>query len=131
MYYYSYYYCCYCCYCCSDTVQRKRCQFQQHHSEEVILRKTIEFVEEYLNETTVWNLKDTEHNLLTYEVTHVGVVHSYHYLHQVVCLARMMVYFGFYDFSDLLSLTRVLLYGLDSKENTLQPCLVQGNITVC
>ena len=34
---------------------------------------------------------------------------------QVVCLARMMVYFGFYNFSKLLILTRVLFDGLDAK----------------
>ena len=34
---------------------------------------------------------------------------------QVVCLARMMVYFGFYNFSKLLILTRVLFDGLDVR----------------
>ena len=36
---------------------------------------------------------------------------------QVVCLARIMVYFGFYNFSKLLCLARVLLDGLDVKSS--------------
>lgn len=37
---------------------------------------------------------------------------------QVVCLARMMVYFGFYNFSKLLVLAKALLDGLDVKSAT-------------
>ena len=33
----------------------------------------------------------------------------------MVCLARIMVYFGFYNFSKLLCLARVLFDGLDVK----------------
>jgi hypothetical protein len=60
-------------------------------------------VEEYLHEKSVWNLDNKQQNMLTYEV---------------VCLARMMVYFGFYNFSKLLTLTHVLLNGLDNREAT-------------
>ncbi len=41
---------------------------------------------------------------------------------QVVFLASQMVYFGFYNFSKLLVLTRVLFDGLDAKSaNTPGP----------
>ena len=40
---------------------------------------------------------------------------------QVVCLARLMVYFGFYNFYKLLQLTRVLLSGLDHRGDVLSP----------
>ena len=36
-------------------------------------------------------------------------------------MARMMVYFGFYNFSKLLQLTRVLLSGLDNKMDAHSP----------
>ena len=49
-------------------VQKRRSMFQQARSEEVILKKTTEFVENYLNDGTVWNQKEKEQNLLTYEV---------------------------------------------------------------
>ena len=52
----------------------------------------------------------------------IGVPHvwRFHTL-QVVCMARMMVYFGFYNFSKLLQLTRVLLSGLDNKMSVVSP----------
>ena len=45
---------------------------------------------------------------------------------QVVCLARMMVYFGFYNFSKLLVLAKVLLDGLDMKSATSPTSTVGG-----
>ncbi|XP_064398624.1 inositol 1,4,5-trisphosphate receptor type 2-like isoform X2 [Halichondria panicea] len=83
-------------------VEAKRMWFSQQkraETEAVTLQKTTSFVESYLG-SIVWSFSDKEQNLLTREV---------------VCLARMMVYFGFYNFSKLLNLTRVLLDGLDRK----------------
>jgi inositol 1,4,5-triphosphate receptor type 1 len=86
-----------------DPAQSRREKFKQtkhKEAEKARILKTMEFVEQYLALPSVWSFENKEQNLLTYEV---------------VCLARMMVYFGFYNFSKLLQLTRVLLSGLDNK----------------
>lgn len=90
---------------------------------------TMDFVENYLRDVVCQNVpfSDKEKNKLTFEVSHLSNMCKCDKLglfldmtnfvsfcvFKVVNLARNLIYFGFYNFSDLLRLTKILLAILD------------------
>lgn len=88
--------------------------------------QTMEFVENYLRDVVCQSFPfaDKEKNKLTFEVSAEALVlfgcrfrwrrkRCSSLWFQVVNLARNLIYFGFYNFSDLLRLTKILLAILD------------------
>lgn len=91
---------------------------------------TMDFVENYLRDVVCQNIpfSDKEKNKLTFEVSHPTDMCKREKRRlfwmwltllclfvsiKVVNLARNLIYFGFYNFSDLLRLTKILLAILD------------------
>ncbi|XP_023671026.2 inositol 1,4,5-trisphosphate-gated calcium channel ITPR2 isoform X2 [Paramormyrops kingsleyae] len=97
------------------TIQEYEYEFSNATREDMkrTFTPTMEFVEEYLKEVvnSHYPFANEEKNELTLEVVH---------------LARNLVYFGFYSFSELLRLTRTLLAILDIVQ---QPLTYMGKLS--
>jgi hypothetical protein len=103
----------------------------EHENKEAVHQKfssTMIFVEDYLCNLVhkAWSLHCKDQNKLTFEVSlKKCLVFDWQMasnalnfpIIQVVKLARELIYFGFYSFSDLLRLTRTLLNILDSASS--------------
>ena len=95
---------------------------QQLEEEKKCWKETIMFVESYLKLPQVWNFSDKDQNTLTKEVPHDTHLYTCTIqCLQVVNLGKSLVYFGFYNFQNLLQLTKVLLSMLDCKDPQNNP----------